>query len=171
MLWSDAFAFADAAHMGQTRKYSDEPYVHHCLRVAKMVSEVQPDAPITCAAVLHDTIEDCDVTFEQLWIRFGYEIARLVLEVSEFSNGRDGNRATRKALDRRYLARVSPDAQTIKIADLIDNTADILKHDCEFARVYVREKALLLPLLKYGNRTLRERAERQLYEAEKELLQ
>lgn len=154
--------FASLAHCGQVRKYSADPYVTHCERVAALCDEALAADEVVAAAFLHDTIEDTPTTFDNLVTCFGRKVATLVLEVTEFSVKSDGNRALRKALDRRYLARVSPEAQTIKLADLIDNTSDIVMNDPDFARVYLEEKALLLPLLKYGSPILMKKAAWQL---------
>jgi hypothetical protein len=66
----------------------------------------------------------------------------------------DGNRAVRKAIDREHLAKASPAAKTIKLADLISNSRSILQHDPKFAAVYLAEKRLLLEVLKDGDPTL-----------------
>ncbi len=63
----------------------------------------------------------------------------------------DGNREVRIRLDREHLARSSPEAETIKLADLIDNMSSIVAHDKGFARSYLREKELLLEVLRHGN--------------------
>lgn len=101
--------------------------------------------------MLHDTIEDTSVTYNDIEKAFGYSIARLVLELTEFSVKEDGNRAARKAIDARYLQRATARAQTIKLADLIDNTESIVKYDPEFAKTYMNEKAKLLCVLIKGD--------------------
>ena len=154
-----AFYFAEKAHKGQKRKYTGEPYIVHPLAVAEIVASVTDDADAICAALLHDTIEDTIITYEDIISNgFGYRTARLVLELTEFSLKHDGNRQLRKDLDARYLARATPLAKTIKLADLIDNSASIVKYDTDFARIYLREKALLLAVLTDGDSTLHARA-------------
>ena len=69
-----------------------------------------------------------------------------------------GNRAHRKRLDRERLSRAPAAAQSIKVSDLIDNTASIVERDPDFAVTYMREKALLLPLLTRADEGLRRRA-------------
>ena len=77
-----------------------------------------------------------------------YENLSLLTDVSKLE---DGNRATRKSLDRAHIANASPDAMTIKLADLISNTASIMEYDANFAKVYLKEKKLLLEVLTKGN--------------------
>ena len=66
----------------------------------------------------------------------------------------DGNRAARKLIDLQRLAKSSADGATIKLADIIDNSKDILAHDPNFAKVYLREKAASLAVLQHGNKAL-----------------
>ena len=86
---------------------------------------------MVAAAWLHDVLEDTLVSQQELTVAFGDPVVRLVLELTDVSRPTDGNRATRKAIDRDHLANASPDAQTIKLADLIDNAESIIEHDDE----------------------------------------
>ena len=65
-----AFEVADKAHGGQKRK-SGEPYIIHPVAVAKIVLEYGMDCQSVAAAMLHDTVEDTDMTFEEL-AQMGY---------------------------------------------------------------------------------------------------
>jgi hypothetical protein len=58
-----------------------------------------------------------------------------------------GNRAERKVREKDRLAKISADAQTIKVADLIDNTKSIVERDPGFAKVYLKEKAAVLAVM------------------------
>jgi hypothetical protein len=75
-------------------------------------------------------------------------------ELTDVSRPSDGNRAFRKSLDCAHLAKASPRAKTIKLADLINNCRDICAQDPEFGRVYLIEMASLLEVLGEGDRTL-----------------
>jgi len=150
--------FARFQHCGQLRKYTKEPYWHHCRNVAQLVSEVTDDPNIIAAAWLHDVVEDTPVSHTAIYWLFGPNIQRLVEELTDVSRPQDGNRATRKAIDREHLSKASDAAKTIKLADLIDNTKSIVEHDPGFARVYLQEKSLLLPELLGGDPTLIELA-------------
>lgn len=143
----EARVFAEAAHMGQTRKYTGEPYIKHPTRVAKLVLEHTNNNAVVAAAILHDVVEDTPVTIHQLSTHFGQEVADLVDWVTDVSRPSDGNRATRKELDRQHIAAAPYAAKNIKLADLIDNTESIVQHDPKFSKVYLREKMRLLEVL------------------------
>ncbi len=112
------------------------------------------------AALLHDVVEDTPVTIGEVREHFGDKVAELVAMLSDVSKPADGNRAARKAIDRAHTAKACPEAQTIKLADMIHNTENIIEHDKDFGRVYVREMDLLLPLLCNGDSKLFEHARR-----------
>ena len=150
-----AITFATTAHTGQVRKYTGEPYITHPLAVAELVASVTEDAEAITAAILHDTVEDTGVTLEEIArAGFGWQIARLVEQLTDVSKPEDGNRAARKAIDLAHTAKASPKAQTVKLADLIHNTESIVARDPSFAVVYMKEKQRLLAVLGQGDRTL-----------------
>ncbi len=168
---SAALGFAACAHKDQKRKYTGEPYVTHCRNVMDIVAQhTTATAPI-CAAALHDCIEDTSVTRADIEEVFGKDIADLVEEVTDVSRPGHGNRAVRKQMDREHIAKSSSNGATIKLADLIDNTSSIVKYDKDFAKIYLKEKALLLPLLQHGNPLLWELAYKTLQDAQAELVQ
>lgn len=154
-----AIDYATGAHGNQKRKYTGEDYVTHCIAVAETVALVTDDAEVIAAAVLHDTIEDTPCTFTDILLAFGPRVAQLVLEVTDASKPADGNRATRKLIDLAHLAKSSPEGATIKLADIIDNSKDILAHDANFAKVYLKEKAAALEVLQHGSPVLFNAAE------------
>ena len=153
-----AIVFATQAHAGQTRKYTGEPYVNHPVEVMRLVSEVNDDPEVLAAAVLHDVVEDTPATITNIRIGFNARVAALVDDLTDVSKPEDGNRATRKELDRQHTAKASPDAKTIKLADLISNSMSIVKDDPSFAKVYMKEKRALLEVLNEGDATLYKRA-------------
>ena len=148
-----ASAYATSAHarIQQLRKYSGQPYDEHLRAVAKLVAAVCSDPAVIAAAWLHDVVEDTPATFEEIGHAFGEEVAALVKELTDVSRPADGNRAVRKELDRQHLAGVSPRAKTVKLADIIDNSEDICRHDPHFGRVYVKEARALLEVLSEGD--------------------
>ncbi|HAF67232.1 MAG TPA: (p)ppGpp synthetase [Clostridiales bacterium UBA9857] len=79
-----AYVFAAKAHEGQYR-LSGEEYIHHPVAVARILSELEGDADTLAAALLHDVVEDTDVTLEEIRQEFGPEIARLVDGVTKLS--------------------------------------------------------------------------------------
>ncbi len=163
--------FATSAHkrIDQQRKYSGQPYDVHLKAVAALVAEVGGDEEMIAAAWLHDTVEDTPATHHDIEDTFGPGVARLVWELTDISRPGDGNRAVRKAMDRDHLAQASDRAQTIKLADLIDNARDICKHDERFARTYLQEMAALLDVLNRGHPELLRRARKLLGRCEEKL--
>ena len=164
-----ACEFAKVSHKEQKRKYTGEPYFNHVLEVSDLVIEVTEDVNMWCAAVLHDTVEDCGVSLAQISALFGADVADLVEWLTDISKPEYGNRAVRKAMDLRHLAGASPRAKTIKLADLISNSRTIVQHDLEFAKVYIKEKRALLEVLQEGDVDLYARATALLLEAEKSI--
>lgn len=167
---SRALGFAEATHAGQVRKYTGEPYITHCLAVADLlIRNAASVTPATvAAAVMHDCFEDAPhphATIRAAQRLFDTEIVKLVLEVTDVSRPVDGNRAARKTKDRLHLAQASFWGQTIKYADLIDNTSSIVAHDLDFAKVYLQEKEMLLASMTNGHAGLRARALGSLYAA------
>ena len=151
-----ARVFATAAHaaVAQLRKYTNEPYIIHPAEVASIVRSVPHTDEMVAAAWLHDVVEDTGVTIETIREEFGTEVADLVGGLTDVSRPEQGNRATRKAIDRAHTAMAPAEAQTIKLADLISNTRSILEHDQKFAKTYLEEKRLLLEVMTKGDATL-----------------
>ncbi len=156
--------YASYAHarINHKRKYTGQPYQVHLKSVVQILAQVTNDADMLAAAWLHDTVEDTEATHHQIEEQFGKNIAALVYQLTDISRPGDGNRAYRKALDRAHLAEASDEAKTIKLADVIDNTRDICKHDVKFARVYVHEVGALLDVLQGGDERLISQAQKAL---------
>jgi guanosine-3',5'-bis(diphosphate) 3'-pyrophosphohydrolase len=75
----------------------------------------------------------------------------MVKWLTDISKHSDGNREKRKEIDRIHISKAPNDVKTIKIADLIDNSLSICEYDKDFAKIYLKEKELLLPELIGGN--------------------
>lgn len=171
-----AYGFAAAAHAskGQKRKYDGQPYITHPVRVVGILRNalMTPPMEMLQAALLHDVLEDTDVDPEMIRYHFGVEVLSLVQDLTDksiLSEHKGKSRAERKAIDRHYLSMASADAQTIKLADTIDNTRDIVKYDPQFAKVYLPEKIALLEVLIDGDARLWNIARRQIAEAQEAL--
>jgi GTP pyrophosphokinase len=97
-----AFQFADRHHQGQWRKTGD-PFITHPLAVAQVLAETQMDEATILAALLHDLVEDCGISVEDIGARFGPEVASLVDGVTSLKSiGRDvfsGERLPEQAAD------------------------------------------------------------------------
>lgn len=144
-----ARVFAVAAHsaVGQLRKYTHEPYWVHPAEVVKILKTMPHTPQMVAAAWLHDTVEDTGVTLELVRAEFGDEVADIVGWLTDVSKPSDGNRETRKAMDRAHIAQAPREAQIVKLADLISNTQSITQHDPDFAKVYLKEKFMTLDVL------------------------
>ena len=70
----DAIAFGHAAHQGQTRQ-SGDPYISHPIAVARILTTLRLDVQAIIAALLHDVVEDTDITAEQVAEKFGKPVA------------------------------------------------------------------------------------------------
>jgi (p)ppGpp synthase/HD superfamily hydrolase len=159
-----AILFATKAHRNQLRKYTGEPYIVHPLAVMEIVATVDHTDEMLAAAVLHDVVEDCDVTIQDVCDEFGTVVGMYVEYLTDVSKPEHGNRATRKEMDAWHYSRGPAESQTIKVADLIHNTADIHKHDPRFWEVYKHEKWLVLNRLTKADPILWERARVQIKE-------
>ena len=148
-------AHADA---GQRRKYTDEPYIVHPAAVAELVRSVSDDDALLAAAWLHDTVEDTPTTLADIDTLFGARVASLVEMLTASAPASAKNRAARKLAHFRHTASASPEAQTIKLADIIDNTRAIVRFDPHFARIYLVEKRVQIDLLKQGDAQLWQQA-------------
>ncbi len=121
----DAAVFAANAHKNQRRKDADgTPYINHPLRVCQTLTHADiVDPEILAAALLHDVVEDCGVTRDQLTQHFGTEVATLVMSCTD-------NKflpvVERKMLQIQHMSEISYGAQLIKLADKIDNCRDLL---------------------------------------------
>ena len=161
-----AKCFAHHAHnlVKQVRKYSGLPYWVHTDEVAEIVAGVTDDPEIIAAAHLHDVAEDVNVeiyTLQGIKNLFGWRVASLVDDLTDVytkQNYPRDNRAARKRMEADRLSLVHPDAQTIKYADFLSNTKDILVNDPGFAEVYMDEKATILSRMTQGNKILFDRA-------------
>lgn len=164
-----AYLFAKNAHEGQVRKYTAEPYIVHPVEVMGIVQSVPHTEDMLCAALLHDVVEDCGVLLTEIFVAFGKNVGHMVNDLSDLSCPEDGNRKVRKEIDRTWIAGAQQESKTIKLADLISNSKSICEHDKDFAKVYIKEKELLLEVLKEGDQTLWNQANEIVQKAKKDL--
>lgn len=140
-----AARFADEAHAGQKRKYTERPYIEHPGRVAARVCRLSyVNEDWVAAAWLHDVLEDCDVTDDKLKYEFGFGIYSIVKDLTNPSKAFPQlSRAERKAMDREHLSKVSFAAQCIKFIDRADNLRDMTGAPIPFKSLYAAESRLL----------------------------
>ena len=164
-MYQKALKFATEAHGDQVRKYTGVPYIQHPVAVAELIRGLPGHTPeMVTAALLHDVVEDTPVTIQEICNHFGTVVGMYVEYVTDVSRPEDGNRQRRKEKDAFHYAQGPAEAQTIKVADLIDNTADIYKNDPGFWEVYKHEKWFSLNLLIDADQLLWMRAKTQLKE-------
>jgi (p)ppGpp synthase/HD superfamily hydrolase len=144
-----AYKFAKKAHEGQLRKYTGTPYFEHPIRVAGRVA-MHPLATedMICAAYNHDVCEDCGISFLELEVKFGEEVAELVKWLTNPSKGSKLNREARKAMDREHLEKAPKTAKIIKLIDRIDNLNEMSLAEPGFIWKYCKESRLLAEVLK-----------------------
>ena len=126
-----AASFAAGKHKEQKRKGSDgEPYINHPLEVASLLANVGgvEDTDIIAAAMLHDTVEDSGVSFEEIAKEFGQAVAEYVREVTD---DKSLPKAERKRLQVEHAPHLSHGAKQIKLADKISNIRDISENPPE----------------------------------------
>lgn len=125
-LLDEAVVFATRAHSGQVRKGTNTPYILHPLEAAVIVASMTDDPEIIAAAVLHDTLEDANVSLAEITSKFGPRVADLVK--SETENKRDDQPASETWLVRKQetidALKVEKDI-AIKMLALADKLSNI----------------------------------------------
>ncbi len=168
-LLKDIAEFADTAHGTQTLKYSSDRYIRHLVKVMKKCSQHTVDIAVLAAALLHDVLEDTTITVSQLELflvdKMPEEIAsrtlRIVTELTDVYISRRFpflSRHERKTKETERLENASPEAQTVKYAEIIDNCLHIVDQDMDFAGGYIQESKELAEKLAKGNTALRQEA-------------
>lgn len=118
-----ATIFATKAHEGQLRKGTTRPYILHPLEVAEVVATLTDDEEIIAAALLHDTIEDCEgITSELLSVEFSARVSEMVAQESE---DKSKSWAERKGHTIESLRTAAPEVQMIALGDKLSNMRDI----------------------------------------------
>jgi myo-inositol-1(or 4)-monophosphatase len=125
-----AIVFAVRAHAGTERRGKGFPYIVHPMEAVEIVATMTPDQELLAAAALHDTVEDTDVTVEQIRDEFGDRIASLVaaesdIEVNDISREESWHVRKQAAIDR--LAAASRDAKMVALGDKLSNMRAIAR--------------------------------------------
>jgi guanosine-3',5'-bis(diphosphate) 3'-pyrophosphohydrolase len=126
LLLIDALAFAADKHRKQKRKDPEaSPYINHPIALARVLSiegKVR-DAKVLAAAILHDTLEDTETSYEELHERFGPTIAGIVREVTD---DKTLPAPERKRLQIEHASELSRRARLVKLADKTSNLRDLI---------------------------------------------
>ena len=125
-----AIIFAVKAHAGTERRGKGFPYIVHPMEAMEIVATMTPDQELLATAALHDTVEDTDVTVEQLRAEFGSRIAALVADESDempadIPESASWHARKQAAIDR--LARASRDAKMVALGDKLSNMRAIAR--------------------------------------------
>lgn len=125
-----AIVFAVRAHAGIERRGKGFPYIVHPMEAVEIVATITPDQELLAAAVLHDTVEDTDVTIEQIRAEFGDRVAALVASESEdkdcgVSKEESWHARKQAAIDR--LASASLDSKIVALGDKLSNMRAIAR--------------------------------------------
>lgn len=154
-------AFVKEQHGDQMRKYTAEPYWHHVVKVAEIANKrVEGAVEI---AFCHDLLEDTKCNYDALYaflqsIEYSKEesreICKVVKELTDVFIKEDFphlNRRKRKINEAKRLGSISELGQSVKYADLIDNTSSIIENDYQFSKVYLKEAIDILDKMRKGN--------------------
>jgi hypothetical protein len=182
-----ALVFATAAHaaINQRRKYTDEPYIVHPIRLAKdALTRPWATVAVVQALLLHDVVEDTryfvdgqtgdrverpaehlksgrplrmveGITLDLIGQMFGEEVRQIVSGLTDTAMPWDGVRAVRMAINRDHALAQPAIVQNAKLIDIKDNIVDIARNDPGFARKYLPEKYDIFKGLKLADPDLR----------------
>lgn len=132
-LLDKAIVFAVKAHANSERRGKGFPYIVHPMEAVEIVSTITPDQELLAAAALHDTVEDTDVTVEDIRAEFGDRIASLVASESDVmiegkSESETWHQRKQAAIDR--LANATYDAKIVAMGDKLSNMRAIYRDYC-----------------------------------------
>ena len=149
-----AIQFAEERHNGQMRK-GGEPFVNHPLRVGRSMAEWGFDSVAVCAAILHDTVEDCSVSLKQIEESFGEETAELVNAMTSVDENlyKDATKTEIDIMsDVRFQQYASRTALFIKVADRLDNlnTIDAMPEKKQILKARHTRDILIPMMLEVG---------------------
>ena len=142
-----ALEYAKEKHKGQIRKgYNHKPYITHPIEVSKLVEKYMKDDPemekYKVAALLHDTLEDADATYEELENFFGKDIADIVQEVT--NNDDEKERLGKDVYLALKLSGMKQKTLTLKLCDRLHNVTELIYDSEEFNEKYVRETVYVI---------------------------
>jgi GTP diphosphokinase / guanosine-3',5'-bis(diphosphate) 3'-diphosphatase len=142
-----AYVLAESSHRGQMRK-SGEPYITHPLAVTLILAELGAETTTLTASLLHDTVEDTDVTLDQVGEQFGAEVRYLVDGVTKLEKV-DYGAAAEPETFRKMLVATGNDVRvmSIKLADRLHNmrTLGVMRPEKQ-ARIAKVTRDVLIPL-------------------------
>lgn len=119
-----AVDFAAKKHINQRRKNTESsPYINHPIDVANTLAQCGvKDVDVLCAALLHDTVEDTQTTFDEITFEFGEKVANIVRECTD---DKSLPKHVRKQLQIEHAAAISKEGKLVKLADKLSNIGDL----------------------------------------------
>jgi (p)ppGpp synthase/HD superfamily hydrolase len=125
-LQESAYRFAKECHKGQFRKGTPRPYINHCTEVARILNKFGYSEEIIVAGLLHDTVEDTEVTLEDLRIGFGERVSNLVKHVTE-TRTPGVSWTKRKVMYIKNLTDAPEGSVAVSAADKLHNVTEMLQ--------------------------------------------
>jgi GTP diphosphokinase / guanosine-3',5'-bis(diphosphate) 3'-diphosphatase len=145
-----AYRFSEEAHRGQTRN-SGEPYVIHCIEVAKILADLQLDSTTVASGLIHDVVEDTAVELADVEREFGKEISAIVDGLTKIAKLPNSGSTQDRQVEsyRKLLLSIAKDARVIivKLADRLHNmrTLEFLPEE-KRKRIALETRDLYAPL-------------------------
>lgn len=172
--------FGDKAHGEQRRKYCDDRYMVHPVRVMRTCQKYTDDISVLAAALLHDVLEDTPVTEDEIGDflkalldeKAAEKALQYIIDLTDVYTRQvfpQMNRRARKAKETERLSKIPAESQTVKYADILDNADEIVDHDPDFARVFLSECRVILQHMKSGDAELKAIAEKTVEDALKKV--
>ena len=152
---NEAVLFARECHKGQTRK-TGEAYINHPKNVAGIVFVVKNSKNIEqlmSACMLHDVVEDCGVSINEIRIKFGDMVASLVSELTSSDSDRAKFNSKAEYLYDKMI-RMTDYALVIKLADRLDNVSGLQNCNASFRKKYVKETEYIIDGLKANRKNI-----------------
>ncbi len=146
-----AISFAVGAHAGQKRKGKEVSYIMHPLSVGLLLASSGAEQDVVIAGILHDTIEDTEVTYGEITDKFGTRVADMVNDVTEQDKSLPWK--DRKKLALKHIKDMREDSVLVKTADVLHNMSDQLEDykkegDKMFDRFNAKKKQQLTRYIK-----------------------
>ena len=143
----EALKFAEKYHAKQYRKFTNEPYIIHPIRVASTIASITVSEDILISALLHDVVEMNPQLYNEIVSKieekFGKDVLQYVLELTNpteiDASYFEVSRCKRKLVDLDHLVKASPTAKLIKLADMIDNLSTMEFNSDTFRYIYMHE--------------------------------
>ena len=139
-----AYEFAESAHATQKR-HSGDPYISHPIAVANILAELRLDGATITTALLHDTIEDTNITYQDVETKFGKEIADLVDGVTKLSKlENQGKEITLGENFRKLILATAKDIRVllVKLADRLHNMRTISSISSDEKRIRIAKETM-----------------------------